>query len=202
MTNNSPEPDMQQLLEHLTRLLAQPDDLPDQETPLGRLTSDFLAGNWELCADGLLSRTKLIRVQPEYSPAPRVFHFEIDTPYKRKLGPDAPVELMPGPVRGAIHYRGDMFEQPDLPYVAVQMDPSLAFFHPNCSRQRGHMLCLGDIPLSLFPISLDLLLETRIYPIVTYQDRRPAHPLDIEAARYFALDPTAMDGLEPAAPLY
>jgi hypothetical protein len=46
------------------------------------------------------------------------------------------------------------------------------------------------------------LLENHVYPIVSYQNRQPTHPADIEAARYFALEPAAMQGLEPAPPLY
>jgi hypothetical protein len=41
-----------------------------------------------------------------------------------------------------------------------------------------------------------------MYPIVTYQNRSPAHPLDRAAAEYFAFNPEAMDGLEPVEPLY
>jgi hypothetical protein len=37
---------------------------------------------------------------------------------------------------------------------------------------------------------------------LSYQNRRPHHPADFEAARYFALDPDAMSGLEPVPPLY
>lgn len=143
-----------------------------------------------------------MRVLPEHSPTPRMFRFEIDAPYKSKRGGDAPVELVPGPIRGTIHYRPDLFASPTLPHIAVQVDPDLAYFHPNCSRQRGSMICLGEIPVSEFPFPLDLLLQNHIYPILTYQNRRPAHPADLEAARYFALDEHAMDGLEPVRPLY
>ncbi len=109
---------------------------------------------------------------------------------------------MPGPVSGMIYYRSDMFENPELPYIAVQINPALDYLHPNCCRRRGSLLCLGDIPAEAFPFPLDLFLESHLYPIVTYQNRQPAHAFDEEAAAYFALEPDAMDGLEPARPLY
>ena len=61
---------------------------------------------------------------------------------------------------------------------------------------------LGDTSTLAEPAVVDNLIENHLYPIITYQNRRPSHPLDQEAARFFAIDPTAMDGLEPAAPLY
>jgi hypothetical protein len=171
-------------------------------SPLDKLTREFAANNWAACADGLLQRTDRIRVWPEPSPAPLSFEFEIDTPYKRKLTPRAPVELVAGPVRGRILYRRDMFENPDGPLIAVQIDRRLGYFHPNYDRDRG-FLCLGDQRnLPPGPQALDLLLENHIFPIVSYQNRSPIHPLDFEAARYFAFQPTAMDGLEPVVPLY
>jgi hypothetical protein len=172
----------------------------EADTPASLLASDFLRNTWERCRDGLLARTRILRV--ERGPFPCVFQFAIDCPYKRQSMPLGPVELMPGPVRGRIHYRVDMFSSPDLPYIAVQIDPTLGYLHPNCSRRRGGLLCLGDIPPTAFPLPLDTLLENHVYPLVTYQNRRPADPFDEEAARYFALDPDAMDGLEPARPLY
>jgi hypothetical protein len=203
MDTQPPQPaDLEQFLEHLARIAQHEDELPEEDTPAGILTREFLANNWAMCCDGLLSKTSVIRVFPENSPAPRRFRFEVDCPYKRKAGADAPVELMPGPVRGTIHYRPDMFLNPLAPHIAVQIDPDLAYLHPNCERRRGCLVCLGELPTSPFPFPLDLLLENHLYPILTYQNRRPAHPLDLEAARYFALDSSAMDGLEPVKPLY
>lgn len=174
----------------------------DDDSPLAAIAREFFANNWADCCDGLLQRTPTLRVYPEWSAAPQAFRFELDRPFKQKRKSDAPVELCDGPIRGLIRYRGDLFVNPALPYIAVQIDPEQAFFHPNCSRRRGSLVCLGELPDSLFPYPLDLLLETRLYPVLTYQDRRPSHPFDLEAASYFALHPEAMDGLEPVAPLY
>ena len=194
----------QQLLEHLMAVVRQAtaEAAPTDDSPLALVAAEFFSNNWADACDGLLQKTRLLRVYPEWAAAPRAFRFELDRPYKRKLGPEAPVELCPGPIHGVIRYRADLFANPSLPYIAVQIDPALSFFHPNCSRQRGSLVCLGDLPENLFPYPLDLLIETRLYPILTYQDRRPSHPFDIEAARYFALQPEAMEGLEPVEPLY
>jgi hypothetical protein len=188
------------MLAQLNQIASDPGFL--DETPAALLQRQFHHNNWRACRAGLLAKTNVLQVHPVPGPAPRIFHFAIDCPYKRKLHSTAPVELMPGPVRGLIHYRADLFASPDLPYIAVQIDPTLGYFHANCSRQRGSLLCLGEIPPSVFPFPLAALLESHLYPIVTYQNRRPSHPFDDEAARYFAHEPTAMDGLEPVRPLY
>jgi hypothetical protein len=202
MTTAGMPPEFEHIMAQLARITEAPGFDVEEETPAALLFREFLPNIWQSCQDGLLAKTSLLRVKPEPGPAPRTFQFEVDCPYKRKLRPAEPVELMPGPVRGMIHYRADMFANPDLPYIAVQIDPTLGYFHPNCSRRRGSLLCLGEIPSSAFPFPLDRLLESHLYPIVTYQNRRPAHPFDEEAARYFALEPTAMEGLEPARALY
>ncbi|MCO6456003.1 MAG: hypothetical protein J5I93_11955 [Pirellulaceae bacterium] len=190
------------LLAVLESLARQSEQLPAADTPAGNLMRQFLHNTWSHCREQFLPRTKLLRVWPEVGSPPRVFRFELLRPYKRKLGTDAPVELVPGPIRGTIHYRADMFSNPRLPYIAVQIDPELGYFHPNCSRRRGSLVCLGEIPANAFPFPLATLLENHVYPILTYQNRRPAHPFDEEAARYFALEPSAMDGLESVEPLY
>ncbi len=190
-----------QIFEQLLAL-AQQMEAPDDDSPLMKIAREFFANNWADCCEGLLAKTSLLRVFPELSAAPRAFRFELDRPYKSKAGHDAPIQLQPGPIRGLIHYRADLFVDITMPYIAVQIDPDLDYFHPNCSRQRGSLVCLGDLPDNLFPYPLDLLLETRLYPILTYQDRRPSHPFDLEAASYFALHAEAMDGLEPVEPLY
>ncbi|MCU0960165.1 MAG: hypothetical protein MUF48_08665 [Pirellulaceae bacterium] len=187
---------------HRVREMLQDRQRSRDESPLAVVTDEFFANNWAECRDGLLRRTKRLSVTPEPGPAPRVFRFEVDRPYKRKLAPGAAVELMPGPIRGAIHYRSDLFHNPGGLHVAVQVDAELAFFHPNASRRHGSLVCLGNLPTGLFPFPLDLLLETRLYPILSYQDRQPSQPFDLEAAAYFALDPHALDGLEPVEPLY
>ncbi len=194
----------EQVLQHLIAMVQQHEtDLSDDDdSPLAVIAREFFANNWADCCDGLLKRTPTLRVYPEWSAAPRAFRFELDRPFKRKRGSDSPVELCDGPICGLIHYRADLFVNRTLPYIAVQIDPEQAFLHPNCSRPRGSLVCLGELPDNLFPYPLDLLLETRLYPILTYQDRRPSHPFDLEAARYFALHPEAMEGLEPVAPLY
>lgn len=194
--------DFQRLLDQLIEIRQTAGEPWDDEVPADKLMCDFLQNSWERCRDGLLRRTSILSVEPEPWLGPRVYRFKINCPYKRKAGTNGPVELMPGPVSGMIHYRRDMFASPELPYIAVQIDPRLGYFHPNCSRRRGSLVCLGEIPPTAFPFALDLLLENHLYPIVTYQNRHPAHPFDEEAARYFALEPTAMQGLEPAKPLY
>lgn len=200
-SNSQPQIDLEQMMRMLLARVER-GDMPDEDEPLGLLTREFFANNWSECHDGLLAKTSRIRVTPQMSPAPRAFRFEIDCPYKRKLDADSPVELMPGPVLGEVIYRGDLFQDPDGPCLAVVIDQALAYFHPNYSRQRGY-LCIGELnDLPPGPIPLDRLLENHLFPIVSYQNRRPSHPADIEAARYFALEPTAMDGLEPVMPLY
>jgi hypothetical protein len=62
-------------------------------------------------------------------------------------------------------------------------------------------VCLGELPPSPYPFPLDLLLE-HLYTILTYQNYRPSHPLDLEAATYFALESDALAGLEGVQPLY
>jgi hypothetical protein len=193
---------LEAFLEQLLEVALDRDDLPEEDSPLGKLAREFFANNWAICRDGLLRRTTKIRVRPEPDPAPRVFRFEIFTRYKRKFDTSSVVELMPGPARGRILYRADMFENPEPPTVAVLLDRDQGFFHPNYSRKHG-VLCIGDERnLPPGPLPLDVLLENHIYPIVSYQNRRPAHPADVEAAMYFAQDPTAMEGLEPVEPLY
>lgn len=200
-TRQMPPQQMDRLMAMLVQQAIE-DDMPEEDEPLGKITREFFANNWKECRDGLLTRTQRIRVQPEFSPAPRAYRFEVDCAYKRKLGRDGAIELMPGPVRGEVIYRGDMFTNAQGPCLAVLIDRDLGYLHPNYSRERG-FLCIGDLnDLPPGPIPLDQLLENHIYPIVTYQNRRPAHPADLEAARFFALDTTAMDGLEPVAPLY
>lgn len=193
--------DPQRLMANLARITEVSGHNRDEDTPAAILFGELMPNIWQRCVE-LLRKTSVLRVEPEPGPVPRMFRFEVDCPYKRKRGPSEPVKLMPGPVRGLIHYHTDMFANPDLPYIAVQIDPTLGYFHPNCSRRRGSLLCLGEIPPAAFPFPLDLLLENHIYPIVTYQNRSPAHAFDEEAARYFACEPTAMDGLEDARALY
>lgn len=172
------------------------------DEPLAWVAAEFFRNNYLECRETLLQKTRRIRLLPETSPYPQRFRFEIDTAYKRKLSDETPVELADGPLTGEVIYRGDMFLNPQGPCLVVMIDRELGFFHPNYSRRFGY-LCIGDArEFPPGPIPLAALLENQIYPIVTYQNRRPSSPADLEAARYFALDPTAMDGLEPAIPWY
>jgi hypothetical protein len=192
-------PPIDRMLDLLLKLVAGDDQLPDPDTPLGKITREFFEHNWADCKHGLLARTTRIRVEPGHPVWPALFRFEMDLPYKRKLGPQAPVELQPGPISGLIIYRPDLFSHLDQPAVAVRLDETPGFLHPNYSRAH-RLLCLGEIPNGAFP--LDALLETHLFPILSYQNRRPSHAADHESAMYFALDPLAMVGLEPVDPLY
>jgi len=198
-TADQPDDPDDSMFEQILKLLQGRDDLPPADTPLGQMTREFLTNTWETCLGGLLQRTERIRVVPEPLPAPRVFNFEMNLPFKSKRGRDEPITLEPGPIRGKVIYRPDLLANLHLPSVAVRLDPGLGYLHPNYSRQHD-LICLGDLPPGPFP--LDALLENHLYPILSYQNRRPVHPADIEAAQYFALDPEAMSGLEPVLPLY
>jgi hypothetical protein len=175
----------------------------EEDTPAARVTREFLANNWARARDGLLAKTRRIEVQPEMSAAPRVFHFAIHRPYKRKAA-DGSVELVPGPIFGTVFYRHDLFTcDDDVPTVAVALHDR-ATFHANFSRRYG-LLCLGAVDelggAGGGPIPLDRLLE-HVYRIMSYANFRVTHPADPEAARYFATDPDALRGLEHVEPLY
>jgi len=201
MTRDVLPQELQHLVDHFSRLAEFADGMPCEDTPLGILTRQFFQNNWRNCKEGLLCKTNKIRVWPAPGQAPRTFKFEIDCRYKCKRSLDAPVELMSGPVRGNVFYRPDVFANTDDPAVAVALDQDQSFFHANYSRAKG-FICLGELPPNPYPFPLDLLLENLVYPLVSYQSRRPVHPFDLEAAHYFALDPDAMQGLEPVEPLY
>jgi hypothetical protein len=184
--------------ERFMRWLREAQRMPE----LSESALEFFANNWQSCVDGLLSRSSLVRVVPDSLPAPMSFHFAFQIPYKAKLGPHEPVVLMPGPIRGEIHYRQNMFEEPDGPTIAVLLDRRQGYFSPHYSRERG-FLCIGDeTNLPRGPLPLDQVLENHIYPILSYQNRHPRHTADIEASHYFACDPDALQGIVPALPLY
>jgi len=188
---------IENLLASLDRLMLK-NNPDDEDTPTVKAAADFFKNNYEHTRDGLLAKTNKIRVEPEQSPAPRVFHFHISRPYKRKEGLLEPVELVPGPIRGTIYYRNDLFEPGNNgPVVAVALQDR-GLFHPNFSRRYG-LLCLGDLPPG--PVALDHLL-THLYCILCYQNLRVTDPADAEAATYFGTDPEAMSGLEKVEPLY
>lgn len=168
--------------------------------PVRSLTQEFFSNNWQRAKSGLLSRTERMHVTPAPSPWPTAFRFEVDRPYKRKRSATAPVELCEGPIRGLILYRPDLFSvPPNEQVISVLLNPEQGFFHPNFEGQRYHALCLGDLPPGPFELS-DLL--PHLYSILTYENRTPTHPADVEAAIYFACDSQAMEGLEPIEPLY
>ena len=204
---NRPEthPDEALELQRLLRdiILNQPGEHAEceRDSPLAELAREFFANNWAMFQTTLLCKTQILRVVPEPSAALRAFHFELDRPYKCKRSAAAGVELMPGPIRGLISYRTNLFQHPQGIHIAVQVDPHLNFFHPNCARGRG-LLCLGHLPPSPFPLPLDLLVENHVYPILTYQNMTPSDPLDRDAALYFAFEHDALDGLTPVPPLY
>jgi hypothetical protein len=187
------------VLAALERIASRDNGLHDEDTPIAKACREFFSNNWSQACGGLLARTKKIIVQPELSPNLRVFHIHIFSFYKRKEGPQDPVELVPGPIRGTIYYRPDILSPgDDVPAVAVALQDR-GFFHPNFSRRHG-LLCLGDLPPG--PIALENLL-LHIYQIVTYQNLRVTDPADAEAANYFATDPNALDGLDKKVePLY
>jgi hypothetical protein len=193
--------DIATMLQQLAQTARLTDDLPDPRMPHGQMIREFLSNSWAACRDGLLTKTNRIRVVPEPTATPRKFQFEMDLPFKRKRQREAPIELASGPIRGRVIYRPDLFAHLDEPCVAVRLDPSLGLLHPNYSRELG-LVCLGDTTEFQEPVPLDVLLANHLYPILSYQNRTPHHPADLEAARYFAFDPDAMTGLEPAPPLY
>lgn len=202
-TTNDPQGELPMRLFEAMLAVSRHEGAADEDTPAARVTREFLANNWARARDGLLAKTRLIEVQPEMSPAPRVFHFVLHRPYKRKAA-DGSVELVPGPVLGTVFYRHDLFTcDDDVPTVAVALhDP--ATLHANFSRRHG-LLCLGNVGelagAGGGPIALDRLLE-HVYRIMSYANIRVTHPADLEAARYFATDPDAMRGLEHVEPLY
>jgi hypothetical protein len=173
--------------------LAPPDD-----TPLGRLTRDLFANNWHNAQQGILSLTRRVRVVPEPSPWPCQFRFRIDRPYKRNASAESPVELHPGPIRGTIIYRTDLLVADGEPGIAVALDLDQAFFHPNVSRRHG-LVCLGDLPDGPFELN-DLI--PHLYSILSYENRTPTHPLNVEASVYFTCHRDALEGLLPVEPLY
>ncbi len=185
------------LLEELHNLAGLDDGLPDPATPEGQATRAFFAHNWEEAREGLLSRTRQVRVRPLPGAGPRSFAFEFDRPYKCKR-PEGMVELAPGPVTGTILYRPNILTpEPGSRSVVVFLD-SPRFYHPNFSRTHG-VLCMGDIPPGPFP--LEALIE-HVYSIVSYQNMDLTDPADREAVRYFGTDPDALEGLTDVEPLY
>ena len=195
----SPAHSLMESLQSLHRLAALDDLSPDPDDPLGRESVEFFTHNWKNARDGLLSKTSKIRVQPNVPvPDPRVFFFEMDIPYKRKLpSSDATVELVDGPIRGTIRYRADILTADrEEPTIGVFLDPEQHFYHQNYFSRFG-LVCIGVNP----PQALGDLLEY-LYWILTYDNTSTSDAADRDAARYFALDPDAMKGLENVEPLY
>lgn len=197
-TGNDQSLDIQSLLEQVARVMRNTDDLPPANTPVGKYSREFFRNTWTTCQEGLLSKTRRIRVTPE-GDVPRMFHFEMDLPYRQRFPHSTQTNLLPGPIRGVVMYRPDLMSNLHEPSIAVRLDQSMGYFHPNFSRRRA-LVCLGDLPPGPFP--LDVLLEHHLFPILSYQNRHPVDPADGEAARYFATDPGAMTGLDVVTPLY
>jgi hypothetical protein len=188
----------------LARLFASPGilDLDPAETAIEAASEEFFHHNWRNARDGLLSKTRRMRLWP-IGPVPRVFRFEVDRPYLRQRSPSAPVERAAGPIRGTIGYDPDALRSGggaafDAPGVWVLLDPDLALLHPNYSRRHG-FLCLGRLPGG--PLPLEALL-VHLYTILSYQNRSTADPADADAAAYFAAVPEALEALPAAEPLY
>jgi hypothetical protein len=193
------------LAELLAKLLAPPDglDLESGKTAIEAPSGEFFRNNWENARDGLLSKTRKIRMWP-IGATPRVFRFEVDRPFWRQRTPASAVELAAGPIRGTIVYqpvalRAGGGEAPiDAPGVVVLLDPDLALLHPNFSRRHG-FLCLGRLPEG--PLPLEALL-IHVYGVLCYENRSTADPADADAAAYFAAVPEALSALPRAEPLY
>lgn len=192
------EPDeAQALVQLLRRLAAVPEPQGLDSAGGGELRAEYFENNWREARDGLLARTRKIRVQPQPARAPTLFHFEMDRPFKRKRD-DGQVELAPGPVRGVILYHPDPFSSVDgRAAVVVLIDPALGFHHPNCSRELGGAVCIGELHGTP---ALEPLLE-HVWGIVCYANLTVSHPADAEASVFFS-QPGAREGLPPAEPLY
>lgn len=195
----SPPPTIDALFQQLVQVAALSDSLPDADTAIGRTTREFFDASWRAASSGLLSRTTRLRVEPLQPSAPHVFRFEMDLPYKAQVAPGEPIETRPGPIRGTIRYRPDLFTA-DVhePGIAVLLEPGQHLLHPNFSRRHG-MLCIGDVPAG--PFELEHLLE-HLWSVLGYENLSTSDPADREAARIFAEDPDALDGLGNAGPLY
>lgn len=180
----------------LLRRLAARELQAAPNTPTARLSAEFFRHNWENVQPLLASTTRL-RLRPQSASA-RTFDFELDVPFKRQRHPAAPIDVAPGPIRGSIVYRADVYTAGDEPVVGVLIDPTQGLLHANYSRLHG-VLCLGHLPAGPFP--LDALLE-HLYTILTYQNLSLVDPADADAANYFASDPHARDGIPAAAPLW
>lgn len=184
-------------LEALLRRLAALEGAAAADTPIARLTAEFLHNNWAN-AQALLAKAPRLRVRPQ-SPALRAFDFEFDVAFKRQRQEGGTIDVAPGPIRGRIAYRSDVFTAtPDEPVVGVMIDPRAGLLHPNYSRRHG-VLCLGHMPAG--PLPLDHLLE-HLYGILTYQNVSASDAADPGAAVYFANDQDARAGLPPVAPLW
>jgi hypothetical protein len=181
----------------LSSLLNLGGPLPDLSDPVGPAVRSFFSNNWRSAREGLLARTTVVRVTPLPPEGPRVFCFEIDRPYKRKLA-SGQVVLDEGPIEGLISYQSTVLNPPAGVHPILVFVTSEGFYHPNFGRQHS-VLCLGDLPRGPFP--LDALVE-HVYGIVTYQNVDVHHALDREAASYFARDPLAFEGLDDVPTLY
>lgn len=182
---------------YLPSLLLFGGELPPESDPVGAAVREFFKNNWQRAREGLLSKTDLIRVEPQPPEGPRSFSFEMDLPYKRKLA-SGEVVLEAGPIRGALGYHVSVLGPPLDSRSIVAFIMSAGFFHPNFSRAQ-RVLCLGDLPRR--PFQLDRLLE-HLWGILSYQNLGLTDLLDVDAARYFATDPHAYEGIDAPPALY
>ncbi len=191
-------PSIDELVRRLLFAHASDGELPDPSTPMGRLTRELFASQWQQARDGLLARSKVLRVDAPPSPSPYVFRFEIDRPFKRRAA-DGSVEIAPGPIRGSLRYRPDVLEpRRGEPSVLAFVDRELRFFHPNCLPHVG-LLCLGDLPAGPYPLEETL---QQLYRVASYGSLGTESALDSDAVRYFLENPDAFDGLRPVPPLW
>ena len=188
--------------DELLELLAQLGELSGapvrEDAPHFAIADVFFENSWREAEEGLLKKTRRLRVEPATLPAPRSFRFELDVPYLRHTRTGGPVEVAEGPLTGNICYRGDlMVSPPDEPVVQVRCDDG-CWVHSNYSR-RHKVFCLGTLPPG--PLGLSSLLEL-FYVFATYQSYAIADPADLEAAHIFATNPRVLEGLGDPAPLY
>ncbi len=197
-----PQELMEQMIDGMFSTPVRRDASAEADSPLAEIAHEFFTNNWNGFRDGLLERSNIMRVRPLQPVAPTTFYFEFDRPYKCHSPGSDSIEIKAGPIRGTIWYRPNLFEDPEQNYIAVQVDPELHYFHPNCAARYGSMICLGRLPAVPFPLPLDMLIENHLYPILTYQNMAPTDSLNRDAAIYFALAANPMEGLLPVPPLY
>jgi len=183
---------LQQALEAIGA--AQPRDESMRDVVL-----DFCRNSFRECEHGLLAKTSRVRVEPDAAPRPHRFRFEIDVPFLSRRAPEEPARVEPGPVRGWIAYRLDLFESDFVPPVIVRLDRDLHVWHPHVHPGIG-LLCTGRMPQGGVPLAS--VIEHWIYPILTGQQIDVRDPLNPFAAADWVNDRETRESLPPPAPLY